>query len=537
MSGEHSENDHPWRLVGPWYRWPQPGAPASGRASRPVFQKYASASFVNEFLAEPQRSLKFLGEDFVQRVVPVKASQYSKYSLTGTQLEATGVRKIFLPTHGRFYLVVCELHCDVPGFPRASREGVCEAGFVIRRRVVVAPKAARKAAAAALSELAAAEGQLAALESVAAGTLTRAAAGPQVEKLVAAQGLALGRLRDAAAVDGVRISLQGWVPAGPGIGAWREVEETPQETEELIVPLSPLIPDPAARSHSAAGRTIWFGLLPAGGSDTDEAGIPRFDDRSLYEVRCFVRRHKPGCPKKPGGRDCHGPLVWSEPSERYQLASHFDLDGTSLRPVTIQLPDLEALKAQASNMPFGSAAGVRMVSPPKSAMEFSADGTDATDLKVQGAAICSFAIPLITIVASFVLRLFLPIVILVFNLWFLLLLKFCIPPSIAVDAGLAAAVEGGLDIDAKFSVAIDAQLTACVGGKMLAQIKKDKDIGKDLNVLGKMAVDLNSDFMASAPPDLVPDLVPYPSPPAGTAKTLPSVAARLQYYERVEVQA
>ena len=531
MSGEMSaEKDHPWRLVGPWYRWPQPGAPTSGRASRPVFQKYAAATFINEFLAEPQRSLKYLGEDFVQRVVPGKAS---KYSLANTHLEATAVRKIFLPTHGRFYLVVCELHCDVPNFPRASRDAVCEAGFVIRKRVVVAPPAARKAAASALSDLAAAEGQLAALETVAAGTRLRTVAGPQVKKLVEAQALALTHLRDAGAVEGVRVSLQGWVPAGPGLGAWREVEETPQVTDELIVPLSPLIPDPAQKSHSAAGRTIWFGLLPAGGSDLDEAGIPRFDDRSLYEVRCFVRRHKPGCPKKPGGRDCHGPLVWSEPTERYQLASHFDLDGTSLRPVTIQLPDLEALKAQTGSLPFGSGVGVRMISPPKSAMEFSADGTDATDLHVPGAAICSFAIPLITIVASFVLRLFLPIVILVFNLWFLLLLKFCIPPSIAVDAGLAAAVEGGLDIDVSFSATIDAQLDACLG--VTARNKLKIDAGGDLNVLAKMAVDLNSDFMPSAPPDLVPDLVPYtpPTPPA-KAKTLPSVAARLQYYDVVE---
>ena len=128
---------------------------------------------------------------------------------------------------------------------------------------------------------------------------------------------------------------------------------------------------------------------------------------------------------------------------------------------------------------------------------------------------------------------FLPIVVLVFNLWFLLLLKFCIPPSVAVDAGLAAAVEGGLDIDASFSLKIDAQLDGCLGVEMRNKLKAEA--GGDLNVLAKMAVDLNSDFMPSAPPDLVPDLVPYtpPTPPA-KAKTLPSAAARLQYYERVE---
>jgi hypothetical protein len=70
--------------------------------------------------------------------------------------------------------------------------------------------------------------------------------------------------------------------------------------------------------------------------------------------------------------------------------------------------------------------------------------------------ICSFALPLITIVAYFLLRLFLPIVVFIFQLWFLLALRFCIPPSITIDAGLAArldAMGGGLDIDADVVVA------------------------------------------------------------------------------------
>lgn len=52
-----------------------------------------------------------------------------------------------------------------------------------------------------------------------------------------------------------------------------------------------------------------------------------------------------------------------------------------------------------------------------------------------GPAICFFSIPLITIIASFVLNLFLPIVVLLFNLWFLLALRFCIPPSFSIAGG------------------------------------------------------------------------------------------------------
>src|SRR5215210_3253634 len=160
MSGD-ARCEHPWKLVGPWYRWSKPGVPAAGRVSRPVFQKYVSATFMDEFLAEPQRSLKFKDEDQGHRVVP---GRISKYALSSLHIERTGVRKLFLPTHGRFYLVVCELCCDVPGFPRAAREGACEAGFVVRRRRVEAPAAARKQVADALVELSASQAKLSALQ-------------------------------------------------------------------------------------------------------------------------------------------------------------------------------------------------------------------------------------------------------------------------------------------------------------------------------------------------------------------------------------
>src|SRR5690606_8865099 len=55
-------------------------------------------------------------------------------SFSAAALVATSTRKLFLPLHKRFYLVVCELHCDSAGFPSVGRDKVCEAGFVIRRR-------------------------------------------------------------------------------------------------------------------------------------------------------------------------------------------------------------------------------------------------------------------------------------------------------------------------------------------------------------------------------------------------------------------
>ena len=54
--------------------------------------------------------------------------------------------------------------------------------------------------------------------------------------------------------------------------------------------------------------------------------------------------------------------------------------------------------------------------------------------------ICSFSIPLITIVATFVFELFLPIVTLLFGLLFMLKLKFCILPEVSLAAGVTAEI-------------------------------------------------------------------------------------------------
>jgi len=106
--------------------------------------------------------------------------------------------------------------------------------------------------------------------------------------------------------------------------------------------------------------------------------------------------------------------------------------------VTIQLPDIPALEAQVAAMPVGQGAPVKMISPPGSPT-FSVDpSTLKASAGVPGASICSFSIPLITIVATFVFKLFLPVVTFVLGLFFLLKLKFCIPPTVDLSAGVAA---------------------------------------------------------------------------------------------------
>src|SRR5207249_12309899 len=68
--------------------------------------------------------------------------------LSSAVLVRSGTRKLFLDAHKRFYLIVCELHCDVAGLPNANPAEVCETGFVVRRRACNVPQPIRRETAA-----------------------------------------------------------------------------------------------------------------------------------------------------------------------------------------------------------------------------------------------------------------------------------------------------------------------------------------------------------------------------------------------------
>ena len=494
---------HPWLLVGPWYRWPTPGVPSTGRVAAPVIQKYETADFVNEFLKNPQHSLAFLeAEDRVfevtPRVPPIPLLNGKRRSFSDNVMHNTGIRKLFLDSHKRFYLVVCELHCDAAGFPMVNRNQVCEAGFVVRRRSVQIPKSAEKSLRSAIRE-----------------------------------GAGVQQIQNLAEKFGITTELQGWIPSGfDRIGSWQKVEDAPAVSNtETVHPLYPLIPDPRLAKHAGKGRSIYFGVIPTGGADTDPLGNARFDDRNLYEIRCFVRRHKLPCPKLRTRNDCHGTLVWSQRTEQFQLASHFDLTGTSNRPVSIQMPDLPALEAQVAADPsIGRKAPVKMISPKGSNLETSGKLPDLSKaLGSPGAAICSFSIPLITIVATFVFKLFLPIVVLVFQLWWMLALKFCIPPSFSLSAGVAAKLSANADadIDVDFATGVKADISTNLGGDA---VTNPDHTGLDdiysAGVQASFAANLSTDFSDDVPPDVPVD----PAPPhAVVTANLPSITANLQF--------
>ncbi len=454
---------HGWLLTAPWWHWPR--QEAAPRDTVPALQKYATAELVDEFLTDPQRRLVF-----DHRADYTAASPFDPATLLPVTATEAALRKLYLATHHRHYLVAVELHCDELGLPSPSRSDVCEAGFIIRRRRAEISPARAKDARRRIRDVSLAMARLGVLErrlrqGVAAGRIGQA----RFTALADQRDAALNTLRSKqnaltawAAEAGVDRELEGWFPLAvdadgdvvrlperpcrtlrplPRIGRWGPVGEVTDEVHEGVFPLYPLVPDPRDTEHDATGRTIWFGVVPTATLDVEllpphkkpkEGYIdraPRFDDLSGYEIRCFVRRHDPACPRKPGERDCHGPLTWSEPTAPYRLAGPLDPRGTANRPVTIRLPSKEELKEGAKLGP--GMGGIRIGSPD---INLDPGGT--------GFQICSFGIPLITIVATFVLKIFLGIVVFLFGLWILLAFKLCIPPSIMISAEAQALLAG-----------------------------------------------------------------------------------------------
>ncbi|MDQ6612514.1 MAG: hypothetical protein M3Y64_08770, partial [Gemmatimonadota bacterium] len=465
---------HPWALVAPWWKWSSVSDSMKGRLTRPQLQKYETSKLVDEFIKNPQHFLKWMDEDLVhtvQAAAPAKLGKNNKprrFSELAYVIDPLRTRKIFLDTHKRFYLVVCQIHCDAPGFPRAARGDVCNAGFVVRRRTSTIPAAGAKAAGEILKSINGARSKLGAIELQAtrAAAINVASLSQAVSSTVAVQRASTRalletertRLFEWAANFKVAPKLQGWFPdpSLEKLGAWANVDEKPGALNgESTFPLYPLIPPRGDADHAGQFGNIYFGLLPTGTGETDTQGNARFDDQQYYEVTCYAERH---LIPHDRGSPCHCPdsLFWSLPTDAYKLASHFDVVGTGKRPVTVQMPDLDALAAQAA-----PTFGVAFAKPARSLM-VTADG-QGTIKKIGRSRlpeICSFSIPLITIVASFVFELFLPVVMLAFGLWFMLKLKFCILPEIEVAAGVTAEIS--LDVSLAFEASISAKVDASI---------------------------------------------------------------------------
>jgi hypothetical protein len=407
------------------------------RAKAPAIQMYDRTDFVDVLLADPRASLAFGPADRWSFAMPRPAGTGGtlRERLSSHQLVRTPMRKLFQPSHQRFYTVTIELFCDAAGLPRAASGDAPTVAFVVRR---LRPTF-RTADEATLKEFT----RLAVKEFLDRDAVTDQDVGDDV---TAAFRLALDdddeprrmaferKNADLLGEVGLSHEVQAWYVGCDGRGQWKAVGDVDPDLEEkeLELPMWRIPPDPRA-CERARTRSLWFGVVPTFSADLDRTGEPRFDDRATYVLQCVARRNRPAphahCPPEVG---------WSGQSRPYRVAPFFDPAGSAQRPVRVKLPDFRALAAHVGEpRPVDSAGrvlgagGVQFERPPGSQLAPVGLGEIPTGGKPKpggGAAeICSFSIELITIVATFVLSLFLPIVVFAFQLWWLLMLKFCWP--------------------------------------------------------------------------------------------------------------
>jgi hypothetical protein len=452
---------HPIRLVGPWYRWQrqrdEPGTALGPppRGTRPVFLKYTSAAeAVKLFLKDPQRSYRFYEDEDRWSLTADSPYTGRVRSLRDREVVHTPVRKLFRDTHRRSYLVVCEMHCDLPGLPDAGWGHAEETGFVVRRWVPRDPAWLRQETARLALEI----GWLRAIRLRLQGR-TRTVRNPwaptpqdpawvqplwlqllftppstRAAILSARLEAARAALRALQRPDRQRWKLQWWQrdPEHDGIGRWRdfadEAEERPEALEALeargerVYPLYRLIPDPREKDHLARGARLLFATVPTGDMETTAEGDAHLDHRDTYEIRCFVHQVRDCCSGRPDRGRCPERLRWTEPTEPYRIAPHFDPVGTGNTVVQIEMPDIKEIMAQPGGSP------IRFVWPEGSMPQISGLSFPPGG-GMGGGGLCSTSIPLVTIVATFLLELLTPIVVYLFGLYHLLLGKFCFPPG------------------------------------------------------------------------------------------------------------
>jgi hypothetical protein len=148
--------------------------------------------------------------------------------------------------------------------------------------------------------------------------------------------------------------------------------------------------------------------------------VPKLDARSAswYVLRCVYRR--PEC-----GALC--PDVISEPSDKFKIASFFDLDAPS-RTITISMPvdtSIKDLRKLKKNVSFLLSNQLREQMNRVTSLKDALDGKYADGQSLDIGLICSFSIPIITICALMVLMIFISLLNIVF--WWMPFLRICFP--------------------------------------------------------------------------------------------------------------
>ncbi|WP_344065618.1 hypothetical protein [Microbacterium pumilum] len=435
---------------------------------------YDSSDFVDRLLVDPADSSGFGDDDVWTYPVPVTPgpTDDTRLRLATSRLVRTNLRKLYQPLHERFYVVVVEVFCDVPGLPRAGHHDEITVGFRTRRlhtSLTRKGRPARRVAANLVAELAKQQGLGACVPT-----------SNDVRDVWWADAAWRRRFEEDHAADLAEIDchtdVQQWLVSPKGGGRWRTVcDQTDAvlegEHEEIIRMTRLPVRERDAECAEDAGptgpgsRSLWFGVIPTYSGEhwlaPQPGGRPpvierKLDDHAIYEIECVVEETREGCP----------PLTWvSAPTEPFRLADPMDPAGTKNRTVTITLPDFRRLAARAAEKQ--GPGGIRIVTPPDSQMKFNPFGggmPKSGEGRIgAGAAICTFAVELFFIVAFFLFLMFLPIVVLLFQLWWLLALRFCIPPRVGFSAVADFLATGKVIGGAGWNATLAAELDIALG--------------------------------------------------------------------------
>jgi hypothetical protein len=453
-----------FQLRAPWYvRERGAGLTLrSPRARRPVLQMYDAADFVDRLLEDPADSLRFGADDRWSYPVPVTPdpADRTRTRLATSRLLRSHLRKLYQPMHDRFYVVVVEVFCDSPGLPRAGSHDDLSVAFRMRRMhttVTGKRRPSRRLARDLVVELAAAKDVVVDPDELdpdcvdvwwADRAWRRAFAEDHKEQLD---------------VLDVHADHQQWLVSSRG-GRWRTLDDDTDpvragEREEThrMWRLPPRVKD--AGCDAAATRSLWFGVVPTFSSEhwrppgTKARQLPKLDDQAIYEIECVLTQQRP-----PAQAHCP-PRTWvSAPTEPFRLAAPMDPDGTKNRTTTLTLPDLRRLAARAGQRQ--GPGGVQVRTPPQSQLvvnPFKGIPDSGAGRVGAGGGTCTFALELFFIVAFFLFLLFLPIVVLAFQLWWMLALRFCIPPRVGFKIAADFLATGKLlaDLDAAKRLEVD----------------------------------------------------------------------------------
>lgn len=485
---------HPFAFRSPWYvREREHAGLRDPRALRPAIQMYDSPRFAQQVTHDPRDSLAFTCDDKWSFPVPVAfpGTGSGRARFPTYRMCRTGLRKLYQPNHDRFYLVVAELFCDEPGLPRAGPHRDVTVGFAMRRRRLVVSggrSSVRRLARDLMLDL---------LKQQHAGAnlaARSAAVTPDADDLWWADQAARERFTedhaDLLQTVTAHVDSQSWlVDLATGAGRWAALaDRTSAETEQTF-PMWRL-PDRTDTCAAANTRSLWFGLVPTYSADhwldqdlpENRRLVPKLDDHAIYELVCSVTQ-----PPAAGQEDCPPKVWWSAPTEPFRLAAPYDPEGTKNRRVSISAPDFRALAARAGQ-PAGPG-GLAISTPPGSQMKFNPfDGIPkpGQGSMGDGGGVCTFAFELFFIVALFLFLMFLPIVVFVFQLWWMLALRFCF-----------------LRLDAQFTALGNFFIGA--HANLLADLEADANAGPALD-----------DILGIAPPPPDPPTNP-PNPPVAAA--------------------